>query len=56
MDTKVLWDTGSQVSIIGTEWKQRHLPDVAVRPVEDLLGEGGLDLSTANSTEIPYQG
>ncbi|KAK7880554.1 hypothetical protein WMY93_032813 [Mugilogobius chulae] len=56
MNTKVLWDTGSQVSIIGAEWKQNHLPDVAVRPVAELLGEGGLDLSAANGTQIPYQG
>lgn len=56
VDTRVLWDTGSQVSIIGAEWKQRYLPDVAVRPVEELLEEGGLDLSAANGTQIPYQG
>lgn len=56
VNTKVLWDTGSQVSIVGAEWKRRHFPEVAVRPVEELLEGGGLDLSAANGTQIPYQG
>lgn len=56
VDTVVLWDTGSQVSIVGADWKKKHLPDVEVRPVEELLEEGALDLSAANGTAIPYEG
>lgn len=50
----MLWDTGSQV--VGAEWKRKYLPDVEVRPVEELLEEGELDLSAANGTDIPYEG
>lgn len=56
VDTSILWDTGSQVSIVGTNWKRKYLPDVKVRPVEELLEEGALELSAANGTDIPYDG
>nr|XP_023656141.1 uncharacterized protein LOC111837914 [Paramormyrops kingsleyae] len=54
--TSVLWDTGSQVSIVSSEWKRKYLPEVEVRPVRDLVEEGGLILSAANKTRIPYEG
>lgn len=41
---------------MGPDQKRKHLPDVKVRPVEELLKEGVLDLSSANGTEIPYKG
>ncbi len=56
VNTSVLWDTGSQVSIVETEWKKRHLPDAEVRPVRELLEEGELNLTAANGTSIPYEG
>uniref|UniRef100_A0A8C1WAH7 Gypsy retrotransposon integrase-like protein 1 n=1 Tax=Cyprinus carpio TaxID=7962 RepID=A0A8C1WAH7_CYPCA len=56
VNTSVLWDTGSQVSIVGSEWKKRHLPDTEVRPVRELLEEGELNLTAANGTSIPYEG
>lgn len=52
----MLWDSGSQVSIVGADWKNKYLPDVPVRPVTELLEEGELDLSAANGTDIPYEG
>lgn len=36
--------------------KRQYLPDVEVRPVEELIEEGVLDLSAANGTDIPYEG
>lgn len=54
--TTVLWDTGSQVSIVDMDWKNTHLPDTEIRPVQELLDEGMLDLTAANGTEIPYEG
>ncbi len=56
VNTSVLWDTASQVSIVDTEWKKRHLPDAEVRPVRELLEEGELNLTAANGTSIPYEG
>ncbi|KAI4885982.1 hypothetical protein NFI96_028798, partial [Prochilodus magdalenae] len=56
VDTTILWDTGSQVSIVGRNWKRKYLPDVEVRPVQELLEEGALELSAANGTEVPYEG
>jgi len=54
--TTVLWDTGSQVSIVDMDWKKTHLPDAEIRSVKELLDEGILDLSAANGTEMPYEG
>lgn len=54
--TTVLWDTESQVSIVDMDWKNTHLPDTEIRPVQELLDEGMLDLTAANGTEIPYEG
>jgi len=48
VDTSILWDTRSQVSIVGMNWKRKYLPDVKVRPVEELLEERALELSAAN--------
>lgn len=56
VDTAILWDTGSQVSIVGTNWRKKHLPDAEVRPVKELLEEGALELLAANGTSIPYEG
>lgn len=56
VDTTILWDSGSQVSIVGASWKRKYLPDVEVRPVQELLDDGVLDLAAANGTDIPYEG
>lgn len=56
VSTTVLWDTGSQVSIVGANWKRKYLPDAEARPVEELLEDEALDLSAANGTDIPYEG
>lgn len=54
--TLALWDTGAQASIISEEWRSQHLPQTAVRPVEELLGPGTLIGVAANQTEIPFVG
>ncbi len=51
VSTTVLWDTGSQVSIMGADWS-----GVELRPVEELLEEGELDLTAADETDIPCEG
>lgn len=53
----VLWDTGSQVSIVGLDWKNKYLPETEMRPVDELLeGETKLKLTAANGTTVPYEG
>lgn len=53
----VLFDTGSQVSIIDSSWKQTFISHYAVRPPEKLLDPGeSLDLYAANRQPIPYDG
>lgn len=42
--------------MVGGSWKRQYLPDVEVRPVEELIKEGVLDLLAAKGTDIPYEG
>ena len=35
-----LWDTGAQVSLISKKWLDEHLPDLPLRNIESLLGDG----------------
>ncbi|KAJ8018105.1 hypothetical protein HOLleu_44085 [Holothuria leucospilota] len=56
IDTKVLWDTGSQVSIVPTNRLMQHCPHHHIRPVYELLKGAELDLQGANDLEIPYDG
>lgn len=55
VETSALWDTGAQVSIISRTWLKTNIPDVIIKPVEDLLDEK-LELRAANGTTIPYEG
>lgn len=43
-------------SIVGANWKRKYLPDVEVRPVEELVEDEALDLSAANGTDNLYEG
>ena len=56
VETEALWDTGAQVSIIPSNWVRKFYPGTDVRNITELLGMGGLDLKTANGTDLPYKG
>lgn len=55
IETTCLWDTGAQVSLISHDWLGRNLPGIQIKPIEELV-EGGLTLSSASGTSIPFQG
>lgn len=52
----VLLDTGAQVSLIDLPWKQKYLPQQELRPLSELFGSKGLELTGANGGQIPYEG
>lgn len=53
----VLFDSGSQVSIIDRSWKETFIPRHSVRPLDELLDPGeDLDLYAANGEPLPYDG
>ena len=54
--TEALWDTGSQISLLPRSWLHQNLPNVSLRPIQQLLNETALDLRAANSTPIPFDG
>ena len=54
---EVLWDTGSQICAIDEAWKARHLPDIKLRNIAEIIDPlDPLQVEAANGTEIPYVG
>lgn len=53
---EALWDTGAQASIVNDAWRQQHLQDTVIQPLEELLGEATLTGLAANNTEILFIG
>ena len=54
-EVRCLWDTGSMVSIMNSEYVKRHFGDVPICSVEDFFGET-LNLFAANDTDVPVNG
>ena len=55
--TFVLWDTGSQISILSQQYLTHNFPQLEVKDLKKLLGEEiELDLRAANNSSIPYSG
>ena len=52
---RILWDTGSQVSVLSEEFLVHSFPEAQVRDISELV-KGDLRLSAANGSEIPYKG
>ena len=51
---RVLWDTGSQVSVLLEEFLAHSFPEAQVRDISELV-KGDLSLSATNGSEIPYK-
>ena len=56
IETKALWDTGSQVCLINETWRQQNIPHAAVRNLAEILGTDRLDGRAVNQTPIPFSG
>ena len=55
--TQVLWDTGSQISILSQEFLLEQFPTTEVKDLKERLGvETDLDIRAANNSRVPYLG
>ncbi len=54
--TEMLLDTGAQVSMVGKIWAEKFLPNVSIKPIEDLLSDTQFHITAANGTVIPFVG
>ena len=55
--SRVLWDTGAQVSLISRQWLDRNLRGIHIRSLADWGEEGkSLTLTSACGNSIPFQG
>ena len=55
-ESKVLLDTGAQVSLISRHFLHTFLPNLQIQPIEDLLGEQTFELYTVNNSLIQFDG
>lgn len=51
----VLFDSGSQVSMVDRQWAKTHIPTYPVRPLQELLDDE-LELYAVNGQAVPYDG
>ena len=51
---RVLWDTGSMVSLVDRRWVTEHFPDEQIHSVSEFLGEE-LHLRAANDSIIQFK-
>ena len=54
-EVMALWDTGSQISIISSDFLKQEHPYLQPRKLEEILGTS-LELRAANNSPIPYNG
>ena len=53
---KLLWDTGSQVTLVDRRWMRTNFPDAKIHSVSEFLDDKELNLKAANSTQIRFDG
>ena len=57
VDSKVLWDCGSQVCVADSDWVATNAPTAVLRPVSDFLApDEKIEFIAANNTEVPMVG
>lgn len=56
VETDMLLDSGAQVTILGKDWLETHLPQIKVQSLEDLLPDVPLKITAANGTDVPFEG
>ena len=57
LQASALWDTGSQVSLVSSNFVKENFPSLKLRNLTDLLDCGDiLDLRAANDTPVPFDG
>lgn len=52
---RLLFDSGSQVTIVDRQWTKTHISSYPVRPLKDLLNDG-LEVYAVNDQTVPYDG
>ena len=55
MRSKVLWDTGAQVTVVSKSWVDENFPEKELKDVSELLGHE-LFLTVANNSRLEYIG
>ena len=54
-EVMALWDTGSQIWIVSSDFVKQQYPSLQPRKLEEILGTS-IELRTANNSPIPYCG
>lgn len=51
-----LLDTGAQVSMIDREWKNKYLPEIATKPLSEIIDDEEFQVCAVNGDIIPFDG
>ena len=53
VETCVLWDTGSMISVVDAVWMENKVPEAEIQPISDFLGnEEFFKFTAANNSEV----
>ena len=56
VDSQVLMDTGSMISMVDLPWIEENLPDATILPLTDFLENTDVTFKAANDTDVPMVG
>ena len=58
VSSTVLWDSGSMISMVNTDWVEENFPGAELRPMSDFVEEGDdqYEFKAANGTDVPMVG
>ena len=57
IDSRVLWDTGSMISMVSSAWVKENIPNAKLQPISDFLeDEQHFEFKAANDTDVPMEG
>ena len=65
VSSRVLWDTGSMISLVSHDWVKENCPEADIRPIAEIIEESGqsneidpssLSFTAANNLKVPMLG
>ena len=56
VESRVLWDTGSMISLVDVNWVKENTPNIELRPISDFIEEEKVEFKAANNTDVVMLG
>ena len=56
VESRVLWDTGSMVSVVDRDWVKENAPNAVLHPISDFTGTDNVEFKAANNSDVSMMG